>query len=99
MFSGVWLWFLHWTGTDNTGGEIYAFWSGFGSDIGEVVIIGGIVQMYRKHTCHIKGCWRLQRHAVAGTEHIVCRKHHPRASIRDGLTYEDVLADHRRANS
>jgi len=59
------IWLLHWlavhTGTINEGGPYYGFWSGFGSDIGEVAIIG---------------CWRLGRHQT-GAGHHVCRGHHP----------------------
>ena len=50
-----------WTGTKGSG-SIYGFWSGFGSDIGEVAILGGVVQLARKHNCHTKGCWRVSQH-------------------------------------
>jgi hypothetical protein len=91
--GGLWAWLLHWTGADNTSGVIYGFWSGFGSDLGELAIVAGLVGMYRKHTCHVRGCWRLQRRAVAGTEHVVCHKHHPKGEP----SHADVLADHKRA--
>ena len=73
-------WLLHWlavhTGTVNESGPYYGFWSGFGSDIGEVTIIGGMVAVYRKHNCHSPWCFRLGHHQLAdGTP--VCRKHHP----------------------
>lgn len=64
-------------GVTNEAGPGYGFWSGVGSDIGEVAIIGAIVAAYRRHNCHVKGCWRIQRHQVEGTPYIVCRKHHP----------------------
>lgn len=76
-------WLLHWlavhTGSSNTSGapRNYNFWSGFGSDIGEVTIIGGMVAIYRKHTCHEPRCWRLGHHPVEGTPFQACRKHHP----------------------
>ena len=84
-------WLLHVLGVDNVSGRWYGFWSGFGSDIGEVVIIGALVSVYRKHNCHAKGCWRLARHPVEGTPYVVCRRHHP-----DGPpTHARILAAHR----
>jgi hypothetical protein len=92
-----WLHFLqHWlavhTGTLNEPGPYYGFWSGFGSDIGEVVLIGGLVGIYRKHNCHVKGCWRIAHHPVEGTPWLVCRKHHPK--IEEKPTAEQVASDH-----
>ncbi len=73
--SSLSAWFQYWTGIDNPSGKIYAFWSGFGSDIGEVTILGGIWMMYRKHNCHTKGCWRIGKHPHG--PFMLCRKHHP----------------------
>lgn len=70
----IWHWLLQVTGTANEQGHWYAFWSGFGSDIGEVAIIGGLLSVYRKHNCHDKGCWRIGRHVVDGTPR--CNRHH-----------------------
>ena len=36
-------WFLHIIGSDNVSGPWYGFWSGFGSDIGELVLLGGLI--------------------------------------------------------
>lgn len=58
-------------------GPWYGFWSGAGSDIGEVAIIGGLATLIRHHQCHARGCWRIKRHPVDGTPYVVCRKHHP----------------------
>lgn len=73
--------FLHWlavhTGTVNESGTYYGFWSGFGSDLGELAIIGGLIQMYRKHNCHTQGCWRIGKHTVDGTPW--CSYHHKKA--------------------
>ena len=73
--------FLHWlavhTGTLNEPGPYYGFFSGFGSDIGELAIIGGLVSLYRKHTCHKDGCWRISRHVVDGSPW--CNRHHQAA--------------------
>lgn len=90
-------WLIHFIGADY--GAPYgrwvpeSFWSGFGSDIGEVAIIGGILAIVRRHNCHVKGCWRVGRHPVEGTAFVVCRAHHP-----DGKpTHRDVLDAHRRS--
>lgn len=92
--GGLWGWFLHITGADNEGGVIYALWSGAGGDIGSIPIVFGVVMLYRKHTCHVRHCWRLQRHPVAGTDYVVCAKHHPR---QDAPTHAEILAEHRAA--
>lgn len=71
-------------------GPVYAAWSGPGADITELAIVGGIVSIYRKHQCHVRGCWRIGRHGVEGTAHVVCARHHP-----DGApTAAEVLAQH-----
>ena len=94
----MWDWIQHAIGTDNLSGPLYGFWSGFGSDLGEVAIFGGVVQLYRKHNCHAKGCFRIGRHQVEGTPYIVCAKHHP--GIPDGgATYEQIKEHHRRATA
>ena len=80
-------WLVHVLGIDNPSGRWYGFWSGFGSDIGQVVIIGGLITIVRRHKCHVHRCWRVGRHPVTGTPHVVCRKHHP-----DGpLTHQQLL--------
>lgn len=74
----------------------YNFWSGFGSDIAEFSILIGVIAFYRKHDCHVKGCWRFQHHAVEGTPYIVCRKHHPTID-RMPPTAEQVRTAHQAA--
>jgi hypothetical protein len=88
-------WLEHFFGLDNLSGPFYGWWSGIGSDIGEVVIIGAIWQAYRARNCHVKGCWRMQWRKVPGTDHTVCRKHHP----LDAPTHQDVLDDHRKVSA
>lgn len=73
----MWHWLAHHLGTDNGSGGYYLSWSGWGSDIGEAAILGGLVHIYRKHVCHVDGCMRLARHPVVGTPYVVCRLHHP----------------------
>lgn len=87
-------WLLHFIGADNLSGTAYGFWSGFGSDIGELAIIGGLISVVRRHNCEVKGCWRLGRHKTAAA-HQVCRKHHP----DDHLTPQDVTDAHEAAQA
>lgn len=72
---------LHWlavhTGTDDEAGRYYAFWSGFGSDLGEVALVGAVLGAARKHNCHQRHCWRIGRHTVDGTPW--CNRHHQAA--------------------
>jgi len=55
----------------------YNFWSGIGADIGGFAFIGATIGLYRKHNCHVRGCWRLAKQAVRGTSWVVCHHHHP----------------------
>lgn len=48
------------------------------------------VQRWRLHECHIRGCHRVQWKVVPGTDHVVCRHHHP----HDEPTHAEVLAEH-----
>jgi hypothetical protein len=93
----VWHWILNFFGINNLSGYGYGFWSGIGSDLGEFALIGAVVALYRKHNCHVKGCWRLSRHPVEGTPWVTCRKHHP--LINEAPSAEQVLADHRAAQA
>lgn len=59
------------------GGTGYQFWSGIGSDIGEITLIGALIAVWSKHNCHIHRCWRLSWHpSQKYGGHIVCRHHH-----------------------
>lgn len=70
----TWLWHeaLRLTGSDNVSGAWYGFWSGFAGDI---PLIGGVLLLWRRHNCHVRGCWRLQWRAHG--QHVLCRRHHP----------------------
>lgn len=70
-------WLLHVLGVDNVSGRWYGFWSGFGSDIGQITLIGAVAGAYSKHNCHDKGCWRIGKHVVDGTPY--CGRHHEAA--------------------
>jgi hypothetical protein len=71
----------HILGIDNESGRWYAFWSGFGSDLGELGIVGAILASlgawWHRHNCHVDGCRKIGRHKVEGTEWVVCQGHHP----------------------
>lgn len=79
----------HILGIDNLSGPWYGFWSGIGSDISELALLGGIGAMIRQRNCEVHGCWRLGRHQTAAG-HMVCRRHHP----DDVLTAAAVVAAH-----
>lgn len=87
----IWWWFLHLTGADNGSGPWYLFWSGFGANFAEFTLVGGILGLFWKHNCHVKGCWRIGRHPVEGTGYVVCRRHHP----EDAPTPAQVRQRHR----
>jgi hypothetical protein len=92
-------WLPHILGIDTETGRWYAFWSGFGSDIGQVVIIGGLLSIYRKHNCHVHGCWRLGRHPVEGTAYVVCRRHHPDGPVTRNHVFDAHRAHKERATA
>lgn len=77
-------------------GPYYGFWSGFGSDIGEVTVLGLVLAVFRKHNCHARRCWRIGRHQVEGTVWTTCRKHHPAIDTK-APSAEQIKADHRSA--
>jgi hypothetical protein len=74
----------HWLqvhlGITNEPGPYYGFFSGSGSDIGEIALVGAIItltgSLWRKFNCHNEGCLRLGLHQLAGGAYVVCRKHH-----------------------
>jgi len=55
-------------GLDDPSGPWYLWWSGLGSDLGELTIIAVI---YHHLNCHQPGCWRPARHQSGG----YCRRH------------------------
>jgi hypothetical protein len=58
-------------------GRGYQFWSGIGSDVGEVTLLGLVLVWWRNHDCHVHRCWRLQWHPHPVHGHPVCKHHHP----------------------
>ncbi len=65
-------WLLH-----PLNGQGYQWWSGIGSDIGEVTILGGVVMVLRHVNCNSPRCLRVGRHPTADGQHHLCRHHHP----------------------
>lgn len=72
---------LHFFGLDSASGPAYLFWSGIGSDISELTIFVALLALYRKHNCHVAGCWRLGHYPFtdpgSGATYLLCRRHHP----------------------
>lgn len=79
---GLQHWLAYETGSYNTPGVAhnYNFFSGSGSDIGQITLIGLAVSFmaawYHKHNCHNEKCWRIGIHTLADGKYTVCRKHH-----------------------
>jgi hypothetical protein len=63
----VWL-LAHVLGLDEPTGRWYLWWSGPGSDLGELAIVAVV---YHHLNCHEPRCWRIARHRMDGR----CRKH------------------------
>jgi hypothetical protein len=95
---GLWHWFLTVTGSNNTSGIWYGFWSGFGSDLGEVVLIGGLIQIYRGTRCHVderatggKNCRRRGRFPFQ--HYKLCKIHHP--NVPQNVTHLHIMKLHK----
>lgn len=86
---------FHWLGLDSASGPAYLAWSGVGSDLSELAIVGGLVAVYRRHNCHQRWCWRVGRFPVANGQFVTCRRHHPDPVIRDGVRAHHILAAHK----
>ncbi len=90
----------HWlaihTGTVNESGPWYGFFSGFGSDIGEVTLIGVAIGGFHHLNCASPRCPRLGKHTPDGTTHKMCRKHYKQITGHD-VTLEHIHALHHAA--
>lgn len=95
----VWYWVEIHTGTLNEPGPFYGFWSGFGSDIGEIAIVGAVYSMYRKHNCGAPGCWRIGKHPTEDGMFHMCRHHHPDLMGKKKFSLEEIHAHHRAAKA
>src|SRR5580704_11426492 len=96
--KGLWWWFEVHTGTVNEPGPYYGFWSGFGSDIGEAAMVTGVIGLYKKHNCHVKGCPWLGHFKFTDkstdTDYFLCKKHHPH--VPRHITLEHILGIHKK---
>jgi hypothetical protein len=78
----------------------YNFWSGFGSDLGEVTLITAIgtpvVVAARHRNCSTRGCYRLTNHTVThpdtGVAYRRCHVHHP--GIPDDHSNHGIFRNH-----
>jgi len=75
----------------------YDFWSGFGADLGQIALVGAGVGLYRKHNCHVKGCWRIGKQPLEhdGATWMVCHRHHPAEQLTPATMKS--LAEQKRA--
>lgn len=71
----------------------YQFWSGIGSDIGELAIVGGLITIVRRIQCQTPWCFRFGRHRTADGLHHLCNKHHPDLPNHK-LSLEEIQARH-----
>lgn len=55
----------------------YQFWSGVGSDVGELTLLGGVLALVKHLNCDSPRCPRYGPHRTADGHHRLCRKHHP----------------------
>jgi len=74
-------WFEIHTGISSDSGQYGTFWSGFGSDLAELGILGALAtaayHLVKKWNCHEPGCWRIGNHPAAGGQFNLCYRHHP----------------------
>jgi hypothetical protein len=91
----VWRWLLHVLGLDNASGPLYLFPSGWGSILIPPLLtaVPIVWVLLRRHNCHTRGCLRIGRHKVPGTEFICCARHTPGGAP----THEDVIKAHHAA--
>lgn len=81
----------HYFGLTNAGGEWYLFWSGFGSIIISISLLGSIGGMiWKKLNCHEDSCRRIGIHHVEGTPFVVCKEHHPHLDNDKPITSEHI---------
>jgi len=69
---------VHVLGTDSGNGAFYLFYSGLFTVL--CVVGGQLWNGYlnaRKNNCHVRGCWRIGRRVVPGTDWHACNRHHP----------------------
>jgi hypothetical protein len=85
---------LYWFFGIGGGGPHYGFWSGAGSDIGEITLVGAVIVALKHVNCHDEGCWRIGLHKVEGTPYKACHKHHPVLAKQPHITAEIMAKAH-----
>jgi hypothetical protein len=74
-------WLAVHAGLNDLTGPYYGFWSGIGSDLAELTLVGavatGAYQLVRKYNCHQPRCWRVGNHPAAGGRFYLCWRHQP----------------------
>jgi hypothetical protein len=95
LIHAGWHWVEVHTGTVNEAGPYYGFWSGFGSDLGEVTLITAVLasvfSFYRSHECHNEPChW--PAHHTTKNGHRLCKK--CISLPNDKLVLHDIHPDH-----
>lgn len=80
-------WLSHFFGLDNLSGPFYGFWSGAGSDITELALLGAV---WHHVNCHEPGCWRPGTRVTAGPGGVHVRRcarhHHQHHTNPEGAT-------------
>jgi hypothetical protein len=70
-------WLLHFFGVEpRSPSTAYNFWSGFGSDLTEFVVL---LSAWKYLNCHEQGCWRVGLKTTvenSGHHYRRCNKHH-----------------------
>lgn len=82
-------WLNHALGTD--GGAFYRFYSGFGTAIGSITLLGGLATFFQTRRCQVDGCTAVGKRTVPGTDWKVCPGHHP-----DGPLTQEKIERHMR---
>lgn len=77
-------------------GNGYQLWSGAGSDLGEITMIGLAVAAFKHWNCEAPRCLRHGKHPTADGQHHLCRKHHPDLPNRR-LSLAEIHLRHARA--
>lgn len=71
-------WLVTFLGVHNEGGAFYAFWSGFGGSVPDVLIITSMLGWYWHRSCQYSPwCLRLGKFPLAGGLAKACHRHHP----------------------
>lgn len=73
----------------------YQLWSGFVPALTVLSLLGSAIALFRHVNCHVHGCPRVGRFAVAGGQFKVCQRHHPDAAVATRkLTVHHIRAMH-----